>query len=377
MLIIPIASETPLQKVPHITYCLLVLLAAVWGVVAYLALAEWKEHIEEGHFHSILATYGYVDTLRLPWTYLTSSLVHLSPFHLIGNMLFIWMFGCFAEEILGKRFFLLLLLGGAICGDLAFSAGLALSSDPSGKTLPLIGASDIVTAIFGATLILRPDLEFKFLFFMLLYFRPITHTWTMPAWMYIPAWVFLDLLGLYFSGASAEIAHTAHAGGLIWGLAFGACSRFLPGISDLRKKDADFQEEPAGLDPEKEKETFEIALAGKAWKAAYEIYRRMIREKRPLQVPVGQVMTLADQLTHEGDSYRAAFLYRQVYSSAEDRDVRLEAALRLVHHLLQRENDIQAAKQLLRSLHQGYKDHLRYPEVLELIRQVKQADQTH
>lgn len=377
MLIIPIASETPLRTFPHLTYLLLLLLAIIGLGCTFIGLAEWRGSISRGTSDAILLTYGYVDALRLPWTYLTSSLLHMDPFHLVGNLLFIWMFGCFAEEALGKKLFLLLVLGGAICGDLAFSFGLAYSGEPSGKDNPLIGASDIVTAIFGTTLILRPDLEFKFFLFMWILYRPFTHTWVMPAWMYIPVWVLIDLLGLYFSGASAEIAHTAHAGGLIWGLTFGLCSRFLPSLSDLRRKDTDPEGESSKVDPEQEKKKFDLAFSSGASRAAYEIYRRLIKEGHPLDISIGQVMNLADRLTHDGDPFRAAFLYRQMFTTAQDPDIRLEAALRLVRHHLERENDLQAAKQLLRVLHQGYKDHLRYPEILELIQRVKQADQNH
>jgi membrane associated rhomboid family serine protease len=135
-------------------------------------------------------------------TLLSYSFLHGGPLHLLGNMLFLWVFGDNIEDAMGHgRFILFYLLGGAAAGLFQVLV------DPSSR-LPTIGASGAVAAVLGAYLILHP--RAKILVPILIF--PV----------YLPA-VFLLLVWIGFqvfaavSGGSGAIAWWAHIGGFFFG----------------------------------------------------------------------------------------------------------------------------------------------------------------
>jgi membrane associated rhomboid family serine protease len=138
---------------------------------------------------------------------LTSLFIHGGWLHLLGNMLFLWVFGNNIEDALGLvRFIPFYLLCGA-----AASVAQALS-DPN-STIPLIGASGAISGVLGAYLVLHP--------------RSLVLTLILPIFLVpIPAWL---TLGIYFVlqflylGAENTVggggtAYWAHIGGFIAGL---------------------------------------------------------------------------------------------------------------------------------------------------------------
>ena len=117
-------------------------------------------------------------TPRAAVTPATALFVHGSWLHLLGNMLFLYVFGAMAEERMGHFAFALFYLG---CGYLALFGYAAAHSD-SAQTL--VGASGAISAVLGAFLYLFPKARvtslFPFLFFLPLRF---------PAWVVLPFWV--------------------------------------------------------------------------------------------------------------------------------------------------------------------------------------------
>lgn len=375
MIIIPVAAETPLHEVPRVTYAVLGILFLVWLVLAFLWIGETTNHITPGTRAALIQGLSYVDNERHLWTYLTSSLIHSSVIHLLSNMIFIWLFGCYVEERLGWFRYLVLLLVGAAAGDIAFSWGLWHFEDHTGRSLPLMGASDMVTAIFGAQLVLLPHIEYRFIWIFIFYFRPfVSDTFTLPAAVCIPIWFLLDLLGLYLYGTSSVVAHTAHVGGFIWGAAFGLWVRFLPGSQIFERSRQRLENARVRREARLDYRNFQIALKGDAPKAAFDIYRRTRKTENPLPITTGERMDLANQLLVFGDVLAAGSVYRDVLKTETDANIIFEAALRLARIALQRLGDVTEAKDLLRMLHGRYKNHRRFSEVLDLIEQVREIE---
>ncbi len=375
MIIIPVAAETPLHEVPRITYGLLGVLFSVWLLFLLLWVGELNGYVEFGTSDALIDHLAYVDNERHLWTYLTSSLLHSSVVHLVSNLIFIWLFGCYVEERLGWVRYLLLLLVGAVAGDIAYSWGLWYHEDHSGRAIPLMGASDMVTAIFGAQLVLLPHIEYRFIWIFFFYYRPIfSDTFNLPAAVCIPIWFLLDLLGLYLHGSSSVVAHTAHVGGFIWGAAFGLWVRFLPGSQIFERSRQRLEEIQLRRQIKLDYRNFQTALKGDAPKAAFDIYRRTRKTENPLPVTTGERMDLADQLMVLEDIFAAGSVYRDVLKNETDKNITLEAGLRLARIALHRLGDIQEAKDLLRNLYDRYKDHRRFHEVLDLIEQVKEIE---
>ncbi len=135
------------------------------------------------------------------WQPLTYQFLHDpgSLWHLLGNMLFLWVFGAPVEGRLGRPGFLAFYLaGGAVAG----LAHLALNG------APVIGASGAVSAVTGAFIVLCPRARVA----MLLWFSIIP----VPALLVVALYFALDLFGAL--GARGGVAHLAHLGGTLFGV---------------------------------------------------------------------------------------------------------------------------------------------------------------
>ncbi|MFF9020899.1 rhomboid family intramembrane serine protease [Streptomyces eurythermus] len=138
----------------------------------------------------------------------TALFVHGSWVHLLGNMLFLFVFGAMTEERMGRVEFTLFYVGCG-CGALL---GYAVANAASGQSL--VGASGAVSAVLGAFLYLFPRARvtslLPFLFFLPLRF---------PAWVVLPCWAALQWLAAERAPDGPGVAYLAHLVG--FGLGFG------------------------------------------------------------------------------------------------------------------------------------------------------------
>ena len=135
--------------------------------------------------------------------------LHGSWLHLLGNMLFLWVFGNNIEDRFGRFKFLLFYL---LCGYAA-AYGFALTNADSSQ--PLIGASGAVAGVLGAYLVLYPRVRVWSLV-PLLFFIPLR----LPAWLVLGLWFALQWVysaGFATSGAG-EVAYLAHVVGFVVGM---------------------------------------------------------------------------------------------------------------------------------------------------------------
>jgi membrane associated rhomboid family serine protease len=147
-------------------------------------------------------------------TFFTYQFLHGDIWHLLGNMLFLWVVGCLLEDSWGRIPFLVFyLLGGAF-------AGLAHCLQDLSSSIPLIGASGSIAAAMGAFAIRHFFTRIKFFYFFILIFRPFWGTFHLPAYVFLPFW-FIEQLALRslsnFVGASG-VAYMAHIAGFAGGV---------------------------------------------------------------------------------------------------------------------------------------------------------------
>lgn len=139
----------------------------------------------------------------------TALFVHGSWVHLLGNMLFLYVFGAMTEERMGRLQFALFYLG---CGYLAL-LGYAGANAHSQQSL--VGASGAISAILGAFLFLFPRARvtslLPFLFFLPLRF---------PAWVVLPFWAGLQWMAAGRAGDGPGVAYLAHLVGFGLGFVF-------------------------------------------------------------------------------------------------------------------------------------------------------------
>ncbi|MFG2338578.1 rhomboid family intramembrane serine protease [Streptomyces yangpuensis] len=151
----------------------------------------------------------FTDTPRAWLTPLTALFVHGSWLHLLGNMLFLVVFGTMAEERMGRPAFLVFYL---CTGYLALAAYAAANAE-SGQTL--VGASGAISAVLGAFLFLLPRARvtslFPFLFFLPLRF---------PAWIVLLFWFALQWVAAHRADSGPGVAYLAHLVGFSLGFLY-------------------------------------------------------------------------------------------------------------------------------------------------------------
>ena len=143
-------------------------------------------------------------------TPLISMFLHGGWMHLLGNALFLWIFGRAIEDVMGPMRFLGFYL---LCGLVAAAAQIIVN--PS-SPVPTVGASGAISGIMGAYLMLFPRVRVHMFFFFFLVFR-------IPAWLVLLYWFALQVLSglpeLHATGGppTGGVAVWAHVGGFLTG----------------------------------------------------------------------------------------------------------------------------------------------------------------
>ena len=147
-------------------------------------------------------------------TPITSMFLHGSWMHLLGNSLFLWVFGNNVEDSMGRIRFLLFYL---ICGLAAVGAHIFLNQ---ASPIPTVGASGAISGVMGAYLVLYPKVRVNMLFIFIFIFRIIP----LPAWVVLIWWFAIQVLtGLpelmqVDREVSGGVAVWAHVGGFVAGV---------------------------------------------------------------------------------------------------------------------------------------------------------------
>ncbi len=144
-------------------------------------------------------------------TLVTSQFLHGGWLHLLGNMLFLWIFGNNVEDRLGRIQFLVFYLAGGVVAALA-----QVAIDPE-STIPTVGASGAIAATLGGYLVLFPRARITSLVFLGFFYQLIN----VPAVVVLAFWFVLQLVdGIASLGITEEtggVAFFAHIGGFVFG----------------------------------------------------------------------------------------------------------------------------------------------------------------
>ena len=201
----PIRDHNPTRGAPFVTWTLIALNLAIFASYFWMPQREVALVFDEWALHPARISSG-----AELHTLVSAMFLHGGPMHIIGNMLFLYIFGDNLEEHFGHVGFLIFYLA---TGFIASAA--QIFADPS-STIPNVGASGAIAGVMGGYLLLFPKAKVDVLVVM-----------GVITWIAVPAWT---MLGLWFamqviSGvASMEqtgggVAYWAHAGGFAAGLA--------------------------------------------------------------------------------------------------------------------------------------------------------------
>jgi membrane associated rhomboid family serine protease len=162
----------------------------------------------------------------LPWWQgvFTGMFMHASWEHILGNMLFLWIFGNNVEDALGHVGFLAWYL---VAGLAAMALQSFVTLEFAGvraASIPNIGASGAIAGVLGAYFVLLPRAKvLTVIFFGIILIREIPAFWFLGIWIGLQAWT--GGLSLYHPQAAGGVAVFAHIGGFAFGLLSGLVLR--------------------------------------------------------------------------------------------------------------------------------------------------------
>jgi len=160
------------------------------------------------------------------YTLFSSMFMHADWWHLLGNMLFLYIFGDNVEDIFGHGSYLILYITCGLAAAIAHIASLYLGlTYPGDFNTPVVGASGAISGVLGAYFVLFP--KAKILTWIGYFILPI------PAVLFLGFWFLLQwLYGLFDVGS--DIAYWAHIGGFIMGMILAVSF----GLKRKRERDA-------------------------------------------------------------------------------------------------------------------------------------------
>ncbi|HEY1759931.1 MAG TPA: rhomboid family intramembrane serine protease [Bryobacteraceae bacterium] len=203
MLLIPLRSSERVYATAKVTAGLIAVNVAIFLYQASLSPRALNEFVTQ---------WGIVpDRLNLA-SLVTSMFLHGGWLHILGNMLFLWVFGRNVEDLVGGIRYLILYL---VCG---IAAGVVqIIANPS-SNLPTIGASGAIAGIMGAYLIRFPRSHIRSLFWLIFF-----TTLDIPAAVLLLYWFAIQFVSGFMSLGESDysgggVAWFAHVGGFIAGM---------------------------------------------------------------------------------------------------------------------------------------------------------------
>jgi membrane associated rhomboid family serine protease len=203
--VIPLRDVIPSRTVPVVTVALIGLNVLGWFYELMLPRDELERFLHA--FGAVPASFSAV-------TLVTSMFLHGGWMHIIGNMLYLWIFGDNVEDHMGHVPFLLFYL---LAGMLATLGQIAMTPE---STLPTIGASGAIAGVMGAYLVLYPRSRVLTLVPIFFYIELIE----LPAVLLLGFWFVMQLfsagaIAATTDGQDGGVAFMAHIVGFLTGVA--------------------------------------------------------------------------------------------------------------------------------------------------------------
>ena len=206
----PLHDKNPLRIVPFqfVTVAIIIMNVLIFGWQSTLPLADENRFVlGYGMIPAVLLDRELLspEVIRLPAevTLLTYMFLHADIWHLLGNMLFLWVFGDNIEDSMGHFRFAVFYI---VCGVAAGLAHVLIDTD---SVAPLIGASGAAAGVLGGYLLLHPKVKVL----ALLFGRIPIH---LPAYLLIIGWIVFQFISLNIG--EEKVAWWAHIGGFTAGM---------------------------------------------------------------------------------------------------------------------------------------------------------------
>jgi membrane associated rhomboid family serine protease len=226
--VLPLSSGISARRLPIVTVAIMVANFAVW-------LFYELPHLQSAVFHASFYPCTVNNSCHGPesWgvSWITAMFLHGSWGHILGNMLFLAVFGKNVEDAFGPIRYLAFYFAGGFVATITQTAMTLLFGTAAEARVPTLGASGAIAAVLGAYFVLYPRSHV----FGLVVIFPIT----LPAWFFLGAWFLYQLVeanfGLMGSAANGGgVAFFAHVGGFVFGA---IVARILVGVGQVEAQD--------------------------------------------------------------------------------------------------------------------------------------------
>jgi membrane associated rhomboid family serine protease len=208
---IPLRDENPSGKFAFVNIGLILMNVAVF--LYQLTLTPHAERIfitansmVPARIPALLNGYGSFEATFLPL--LTSMFLHAGPAHILGNMLFLWIFGDNVEAAFGHFWYLVFYF---VCG---VGSGLAHIAFNLNSQIPALGASGAISGVLGAYMVLEPRNRIL-TWIGFIFVVPVPAVVVLGVWFLLQ---FLSGIGSLGTAVNGGVAVWAHIGGFLLGL---------------------------------------------------------------------------------------------------------------------------------------------------------------
>ncbi len=208
---IPYSDGIPARRFPIVNSTLI---AINFAVFLFYELPNGETAVDRASFYPC-----NVDSachLGLPWGigWITAMFLHAGWDHILGNMLFLMIFGKNVEDAFGRLGYLLLYFAGGFVATMAQTAMTLLFGSASDAQVPTLGASGAIAAVLGAYLVLYPSSRIS----TLIGWIPVG----IPAWVFLGGWFLYQFFESNYSlvqskAGGSGVAFFAHVGGFVFG----------------------------------------------------------------------------------------------------------------------------------------------------------------
>jgi len=210
---IPLHDDNPTERTPFVTMAFIAACTLIFFYQASLPAQLGETFIfQYGAIPALL--FGKADlpasmSVAIPayTTLVTSMFLHGGWMHLIGNMLYLWVFGNNVEDVMGHARYIVFYV---ICGVVA---ALSHAITDAASTVPMVGASGAISGVLGAYVLLFPRAH-------VLVFMPGIGMTRVAAGIVLGMWFILQLLsgGMSIGSTGGGVAFFAHIGGFVAGM---------------------------------------------------------------------------------------------------------------------------------------------------------------
>jgi membrane associated rhomboid family serine protease len=209
--VLPLSDGLPARRFPIVNVAIIGTNFAVW---LFYELPHLRSSVFHASFYPCTVNNSCHGPESWGWSWITSMFLHGSWDHILGNMLFLAVFGKNVEDAFGPLRYLAFYFAGGFVATMTQTAMTLLFGSTAEAHVPNLGASGAIAAVLGAYFVLYPNSTVRGLVVIF----PVQ----LSAWFFLGAWFLYQLVEANFGlfGASANgggVAFFAHVGGFVFG----------------------------------------------------------------------------------------------------------------------------------------------------------------